>query len=175
MKIVIYDAKECDPKRCTAIKLYRQNKVTMVNNLRKIPYNAIVLDAQAQKAVSCEDHNRITKYGLSALDCSWNKLKKTSFNFKSKKNHRLLPFLVAANPVNYGKPCKLSTAEALSATLYIVGYKDEAHDIMNSFKWGPHFITLNEELLDAYNKAKNGTEVVKVQNEFLGGHEHGKV
>ena len=76
---------------------------------------------------------------------------------------------MAANPVNYGKPCILSSAEALSATLYIVGYKDEARDLMNSFKWGPHFITLNENLLEAYSEAKNSTEIVEVQNEFLGG------
>ena len=169
MKIVIYHSNECDPKRCTSIKLQKQNKVAITHNMRKIPYNAIVLDAEADKAVSREDREKITKYGLSALDCSWKKLKKSSFNFKSKKNHRLLPFLVAANPVNYGKTCILSSAEALSAALYIVGYKDEARDLMNSFKWGPHFITLNENLLEAYSEAKNSTEIVEVQNEFLGG------
>lgn len=169
-KIVIYHSKECDPKRCTSVKLHKQNKVFITHNMRKIPYNAIVLDAEASKAVSVEDKDKITKYGLSALDCSWKKLKNSSFNFKSKKNHRLLPFLVAANPVNYGKPCILSTAEALSAALYIVGYKTEAKDLMNSFKWGPHFISLNENLLEAYSEASNSTEIVKVQNEFLGGN-----
>ena len=169
MKIVIYHSNECDPKRCTSIKLAKQNKAIITHKMNKIPYNAIVLDAEADKAVSREERERITKYGLSALDCSWKKLKKSSFNFKSKKNHRLLPFLVAANPVNYGKPCILSSAEALSATLYIVGYKQEARDLMNCFKWGPHFITLNENLLEAYSEAKNSTEIVKVQNEFLGG------
>ncbi|MDP1551409.1 MAG: DUF367 domain-containing protein, partial [Methanobacteriaceae archaeon] len=42
-------------------------------------------------------------------------------------------------------------------------------DIMSHFKWGPHFLILNRELLDAYSEAENSEGVVKAQNEFIGG------
>ena len=81
--------------------------------------------------------------------------------------HRALPYLVAANAVNFGKPFKLSTVEAFAAALYILGEKEQAALILNKFKWGHSFIELNAESLDRYSKAKNSTEVVRIQGDYL--------
>ena len=76
-------------------------------------------------------------------------------------------FVFAANPINTYKPIKLSTAEAIAAALYIADLKTQATDIMSVFKWGPSFITLNMEWLDAYAECRNSTEVVRVQSEIM--------
>jgi len=169
MKVSVYHAEQCDPKKCTTVKLQRQGKVKVVTKLTMLPKGAIVLDPFSVKSVSYEDREIIEKNGIVGLDCSWNRIQKSSIMFKGKKYHRSLPFLVAANPTNYGKPCKLSTAEAIAATFYIVGLKDNAVEIMSQFKWGPHFLKLNHELLEEYSSAKTSAEVVKIQNRFIGG------
>ena len=169
MKVVIYHAEECDRRKCTTLRLARGERVKVVTKLNQLPVGAIVLDPFSEKALSPEDRQTVEEKGISALDCSWKRINGSSSMFKGRKNHRSLPFLVAANPTNYGKPCILSTAEAIAATFYIVGFKDNAIQIMSQFKWGPHFLELNRELLEAYSHAKNSIEVVNIQNDYIGG------
>ena len=167
MKITVFHANECDKKKCTAYKMEKLNNCKIVYNINQIPIGAIILNPFSEKSVSPQDKHLLEKRGVVGLDCSWNKVSSSSKFFALTKYHRSLPFLIAASPVNYGKPCKLSTVEAIAATLYITGFKKEAKDIMNSFKWGHTFIELNFELLEEYSNAKTSVEVVNIQNEFL--------
>ena len=137
-------------------------KCKLVYNINKIPSGAIVLNPYAEKAVSFEDYRFVQRRGIVGLDCSWNEVSKSKKFFSLSKYHRSLPFLIATNPVNYGKPCILSTVEAISATLYITRFKEEARDLMNGYKWGHTFLELNHELLEAYSEADTSAEVVEM-------------
>ena len=105
--------------------------------------------------------------GLCVVDCSWARLADVPFARLKGGEPRLLPFLVAANPVNYGKPTKLSCAEAIGAALVIAGLPGRAEQLLGRFGWGLHFLTLNRELLDAYRRCADGTEVVAAQQRLL--------
>lgn len=107
------------------------------------------------------------QYGTSAIDCSWARIEEIPMNKLKNGVHRLLPFLVAANPVNYGKPAKLTCAEAIAATLYIVGLKEDALIIMKPFKWGCQFISLNYVMICYCIEYRNCLKDMLIANQEL--------
>jgi len=140
--------------------------VRVVHRVKLLPRGAVVLNPFSEKAFSPADRKRIEHKGLAAIDCSWIHADEV-FELSMRGASRCLPYLIAANPVNYGVPTKLSTVEALAAALYIADFKREAENLLSVFKWGPQFIRLNEKFLDAYIKAKDSGEIVKLQRSFL--------
>ena len=167
VQLYIYSTDQCDPKKCTGRKLARFNQAKIVKNLKRLPYKAIILNPMAKKAVSKEDMTFVTKQGIAVLDCSWESAEEMLFKLRRRGNSRALPYLVAANPINFGRPFKLSTVEAFSAVLFILGYTEQARQILGKFKWGPHFLELNKIPLEEYSKAKSSAEVVRIQEEFI--------
>ncbi len=167
--IIVYHADQCDPKKCTGTRLSRMKKVKIVRSLRHIPRGSVVLNPVSEVAFSVADKESVLKSGLVALDCSW-KQAETIFTAAKSGSQRSLPYLLAANPINTYKPIKLSTVEAIAAALYILGITDQAEDVLSVFKWGPSFITLNREWLDAYAECSTSGEVVQVQREIMSEH-----
>ena len=161
----MWDFAQCDPKRCTGARLAKRGLLRKMN--LKQPFAGIVMSPQGRIAVSPADRHLVETLGISVIDCSWARLAEIPFRQMRSGHHRLLPFLVAANTVNYGRPSKLSCAEAAAATLYICGRPAAAVALLNEFSWGPEFVRLNRELLDLYAGCADADEVVRKQNEWL--------
>jgi len=156
----------CDPRKCSALKMARHGLAKLLRSPRQIRGHPLVLNPFSEKAFSPADRVFAEQAGILVLDCSWNKADE-SFQKRIPGKARCLPYLVAANPVNYGKVGKLSSVEAVASALYILGYFEEAQRVLSIFKWGPHFLELNHEPLNEYSRALDSSEVIARQKQFM--------
>lgn len=163
--VAMWDFNQCDPKKCSGRKLARLH---LVRTLRiKQKFAGVVLTPTAQKCVSPADRDVVATRGIAVVDCSWARIDETPLAALKPQHGRLLPFLVAANPINYGRPCQLSCVEAIAATMYITGYGKRAHAYLEKFSWGHAFLDLNRELLDIYAKCTDSQSVVAAQGKYI--------
>ncbi|ABM79889.1 DUF367 family protein [Hyperthermus butylicus] len=144
-----------NPKYNTVAKLVRHG---VVSEVRAPPRGVVVLDPFSPTPISVSDRGLIEKSGLCVIDGSWRRVSSYLRRLRRVVGRRL-PLLLAANPVNYGRPFLLSSAEALAAALYIAGFRSIAEQLLSFFKWGPEFLRLNKQLLERY-EGKTSTEIV---------------
>ncbi|KAL4106258.1 ribosome biogenesis protein tsr3 [Phytophthora ramorum] len=161
----MWDFQQCDSKRCTGRKLCRLGYIKSMKP--GAHFRGLVLSPAGEHIVSPADRGLVEGTGVSAIDCSWARVQELPYKQLRSGVHRLLPFLVAANSVNYGRPHKLSCAEAIAATLYIVGLKQEAVQLMEEFSWGAEFLKINADCLEAYAACESSEQVVEAQNAYL--------
>jgi len=165
LSLRMWDFAQCDPKRCTGARLARKGIFERMP--LKQSFRGIVLSPEAKIPVSPADLKILEKSGMSLIDCSWARLQEIPFRQMSSGHHRLLPFMVATNSVNYGRPFKLTCAEACAATLYICGKEDAAREVMKFFSYGEEFFKINHAVLSMYASCQDAEEVVAKQNEWL--------
>ena len=149
-----------DPKKCTAAKMV---KFGIAKNIKKIGNKGLVLDPFSEKTLLPSDKYLIN--AIIGIDCSWN-LADQAFSKKFNGIKRKLPPLLAGNPINYAKLNKLTTAEALSASLFILGFSDKALAILDKFKWGHTFYELNQNLLEDYSKVVSESEIDGILKDY---------
>ena len=100
VNLYVYDEHQCDPKKCTGKKLMKFNLAQELSSLRRIPHGAVVLTPYAEKAISREDTKTALAHGLVVMDMSWNQINDFP-RLRSDLQQRALPYLLAANPVNW--------------------------------------------------------------------------
>lgn len=162
--IYVYDGCQCDPKKCTAKRMAKFGLAKPISKPYYAPPGAVILSPFAEKAFSREDARHASR-GLVVVDITWINI--DSFpRFRGGKE-RALPYLLAANPVNWGRPFELNSAEAVLAALTILGEETQAAEFLGRFNWGQEFLRLNGNLLEAYANAENSGEVAGIQARYL--------
>lgn len=162
--VFVYDKNQCDPKKCTAKRMLKFGLAKEAKTLHAIPKGSIVLSPFAEKALSPDDI-RYARHGLVVMDLTWTNI--DEFPRPKGTNDRALPYMLASNPINWGRPMELNSAEAVMASLFILGEREQAKTFLGRFNWAPEFMRLNGELLEEYSSAKDSTEVVRIQNEYI--------
>lgn len=176
-RLYILNERHCAPRACTGLKLVRKG---LASEIITAPKNLtlLLLSPFSEKVLSKKDV-KYAKKGIMAIDCSWNRIRGRKMGTDKPDSRlvkifdeigpisRALPYLVAANPTNFGRPTILSTAESLAAAAYILGEKEQARRLMGVFNWGHSFLELNHELLEAYSDAGGTGEVLKIQEEVV--------
>ncbi|HKZ60977.1 MAG TPA: DUF367 family protein [Nitrososphaera sp.] len=164
MKPLVYMLRQDDPFKCTAAKLAKFRLAEPVKFIRK---NTIVLNPFSQTPVLRKDAEIADS--VCAIDCSWERANEILKHQRiiSQGIGRRLPAMLAANPTNYAKLGKLSSAEALAGALYVLGEKKLAAEIMDKFKWGHTFLELNSDLLEDYVGAETEEQVAHLEKEYF--------
>lgn len=160
-----------DPKKNTAVLAAKRGNLKLHKSVRDLPRKGIILEPLCGKVFGPEDHALLLEQrgSLVGLDCSWAHIESSVDKVmrRTRLKPRMLPMLLAANPVNWGKPGRLTTAEALAACLYMMGEDDQAREVLGAFRWGHRFFELNQEPLDAYADATTSQQLVELQFEFF--------
>ena len=171
MPLHIIHLDQDDPKKCTARILGASNLATLHFNTRRPPRRGFLLDPSAGVILGPDDLPLINRgAALVALDCSWKRLDESLNQIRKispRLDGRTLPLVLAANPVSWGQPGRLSTAEALAMCLVLMNHDDQAQRLLSPFSWGDQFFLLNEEPLLAYKNAQSREELIDLQWEFF--------
>ena len=131
-----------DPKR---IQLYasKDNLLRLHKDMRRLPKRGIILEPLCGKVLGPEDRELFDKNGaLVGLDCSWAQIEESVQQVmnRTRLQPRMLPLLLAANPVNWGKAGKLTTVEAL--VLLIFRSAEQCRTLLSKFRWGERFFRI---------------------------------
>ncbi|KAL9009332.1 MAG: hypothetical protein Q9173_005629 [Seirophora scorigena] len=164
-KAACWDLEHCDPKRCSGKRLMHFGMMRELAVGQKFP--GVVISPNAKTLISPLDRALLETHGAAVVECSWSRIAEVPWPKIGGKHERLLPYLVAANPTNYGRPWRLNCAEALAATFYILGYEDWAEEVLKHFSYGKPFLEINAQVLKRYAACKDEVEVKGCEKRWL--------
>ncbi|KAH9478797.1 18S rRNA aminocarboxypropyltransferase [Psilocybe cubensis] len=163
--VAMWDFDHCDPRRCSGKKLSR---LGLIKELRVgSRFRGIVVSPKGQQIINPSDREIVLSGGLAVVECSWARLDDVPFNKIASPHERLLPYLIATNPTNYGKPWRLNCVEALAAAFYITGFDTYAEKLLSSFGWGGSFYDVNRSFFEKYRKCTSSDDIQTTQDKII--------
>ncbi|WPH04270.1 Hypothetical protein R9X50_00715900 [Acrodontium crateriforme] len=164
-KAAAWDLNHCDAKRCSGKRLMRLGLMRELHVGQK--HSGVVVSPKAKTIISPADRPILEQYGAAVVEASWNRIDEVPFSKIGGPNQRLLPYLIAANQTNYGKPWRLNCVEALAACFFICGHREWAEEILEPFSYGEAFISINEAVLKRYAACEDEESVKKAEEAWL--------
>ncbi|KAJ6440911.1 RLI and DUF367 domain-containingprotein [Purpureocillium lavendulum] len=164
-KAACWDLGHCDPKRCSGKKLMKLGLMRDLHMGQR--HNGVIITPNGKQVVSPADRPLMDQYGAAVVECSWARTGEVQWSKVGGKCERLLPYLVAANTVNYGKPWRLNCVEALAAAFAICGHLDWAEQILAPFSYGRSFLDINASVLRRYAACADAAEVKRTEAEWM--------
>lgn len=164
-KAACWDLGHCDPKRCSGKKLLKMGLMRDLAIGQK--HSGVIISPNAKRTISPADRELLEQYGAAVVECSWARTGEVPWTRIGGKCEMLLPYLVAANSVNYGKPWRLNCVEALAAAFYICGHPDWAEDILSPFSYGRSFLDINSSILKRYSACKDEDDIKMAQEAWM--------
>ncbi|KAK4549144.1 hypothetical protein LTR36_007601 [Oleoguttula mirabilis] len=164
-KAAAWDLNHCDAKRCSGKRLMRLGLMRELHIGQK--HSGVVISPKAKTILSPADKPVLEQYGAAVVEASWKRIDEVPFSKIGGPNPRLLPYLIAANPTNYGRPWRLNCVEALAACFAICGHKEWAEEILSTFSYGEAFLRINEAVLKRYAACGDEEEVKQAEADWL--------
>lgn len=164
-KAACWDFNHCDSKRCSGKRLQH------FGLLRQLPLNTkhpgVIISPNAKTILSPADTPLLEQHGAAVVECSWVRIAEIPWSRIGGKCERLLPYLVAANPVNYGRPWRLNCVEALAACFMICGKTEWAEQVLGHFSYGEQFLKINRALFRRYALARDEAHIKRIEERWL--------
>ncbi|EAW08062.1 ribosome biogenesis TSR3 family protein [Aspergillus clavatus NRRL 1] len=164
-KAACWDLGHCDPKRCSGKRLMHHGLMRELAIGQKFP--GVVISPNAKRVLSPADRELLEQFGAAVVECSWVRVKEVPWSRIGGRCERLLPYLIAANTVNYGRPWRLNCVEALAACFTICGHEDWAREVLKHFNYGEAFLEINAALFKRYAACESEEDIKRTEEEWL--------
>ena len=164
-KAACWDLGHCDPKRCSGKRLMRLGLMRELHLGQR--HAGVIITPNGKQTLSPADKPLMDQHGAAVVECSWARTKEVQWSKVGGKCERLLPYLVAANTVNYGKPWRLNCVEALAAAFAICGHLDWAAQILAPFSYGAAFLEINASLFKKYAACEDEAGVKRAEQDWM--------